>query len=53
VNGKKYTIMNSIEPMSRLDANKKMKCEYQQLSADNHTYEIKGKYLTGILIYYP
>jgi hypothetical protein len=23
VNGKKYTIMNSIEPMSRLDANKK------------------------------
>ncbi|VTN18953.1 DUF1761 domain-containing protein [Klebsiella pneumoniae] len=50
VNDKKYTIMNSIEPMSRLDGNKNMKCEFQQLSADNHTYEVKGKYLTGILI---
>ncbi|MEQ0263504.1 DUF1761 domain-containing protein [Klebsiella sp. CN_Kp073] len=50
VNDKKYTITNLIEPRSRLDANKKMKCEYQQLSADSYTYEVKGKYLTGILI---
>lgn len=50
INDKKYTIINSVEPLSRLDNNKKMKCIYQQLSADNRTYMVKGKYLTGILM---
>ncbi len=50
INDSKYTIINTVEPLSKLDDNKKMKCIYQQLSVDNHSYSIKGKYLTGILI---
>ncbi len=50
INDSKYTIINTVDPLSRSDDNKKMKCNYQQLSIDNHTYTIKGKYLTGILI---
>lgn len=50
INDSKYTIVNIVEPLSRLDDDKIMKCNYQQLSIDNHTYTIKGKYLTGILM---
>ncbi|OPJ95976.1 hypothetical protein B1H39_11820 [Serratia marcescens] len=50
INDIKYTIINTVEPLSRLDANKKMRCNYQQFSIDNRNYTIKGKYLTGILI---
>lgn len=50
INDRNYRIVNIVEPLSKLDSNKKMKCIYQQLSASNHSYTIKGKYLTGILI---
>ncbi|KEA50736.1 membrane protein [Mangrovibacter sp. MFB070] len=50
INNEKYKIENHIAPLSRLDKNKKMKCEYQQLSDLTNTYSINANYLTGFLI---
>lgn len=50
INTKKYKIENHVAPLSRLDKNKKMKCEYQQVSDLTNTYSINANYLTGFLI---
>lgn len=47
---KKYKIENHVAPLSRLDKNKKMKCEYQQISDLTNTYNINANYLTGFLL---
>ncbi|EES94120.1 hypothetical protein HMPREF0776_1254, partial [Staphylococcus aureus subsp. aureus USA300_TCH959] len=43
-------IENHVAPLSRLDKNKKMKCEYQQISDLTNTYNINANYLTGFLL---
>lgn len=50
INDKKYKIENHVAPLSRLDKNKKMKCEYQQISDLTNTYSINANYLTGFLL---
>lgn len=50
INDKKYKINNHVAPLSRLDKNKKMKCEYQQLSDLTRIYNINANYLTGFLL---